>query len=139
LKYLDIKILSGTYTADMITHFDLADNELEFLHPSLTALAPNIEKLDLSKNQLVKMVQKHKVLFEQLFISLRNLKRINLSSNDLSTIPTKMFTGNHNLQFIDLSWNQLEQVTFTLSHLVNLKVLLLQNNKIKDFDVLSNE
>ncbi|XP_060571583.1 protein artichoke-like [Ruditapes philippinarum] len=137
LKYLDIKILSDTYTFDMITRFDLAENELEFLHPSLTASVPNIEKLDLSKNQLFKMVQGHKLLFSQLLLSLRHLKRINLSSNDLSTIPTKMFIKSHNLQFIDLSWNQMEQVTFTLSHLEKLKVLLLQNNKIKDFDVLS--
>jgi Leucine-rich repeat (LRR) protein len=137
LKYVDIKIHSDTYTADMITRFDLAENELEFLHPSLAAMVPNIEKLDISKNQLFKMAHGHKMLFAQLLLSLRHLKRINLSSNYLSTIPTKMFTGNHNLQFIDLSWNQLEQVTFTLSHLVNLKVLLLQNNKIKYFDVLS--
>ncbi|XP_060605142.1 toll-like receptor 3 [Ruditapes philippinarum] len=121
----------------MITHFDLAENELEFLHPSLAAMMPNIEKLDLSKNQLFKMAQGHKVLFAQLLLSLRHLKIINLSSNYLSTIPTKMFIKSHNLQFIDLSWNGLEQVTFTLSHLINLEVLLLRNNKIKDFDVLS--
>jgi hypothetical protein len=40
-KCLDLKILRGTYAADMITHFDLAENELEFLHRSLTAWMPN--------------------------------------------------------------------------------------------------
>ncbi|XP_045170933.2 toll-like receptor 1 [Mercenaria mercenaria] len=137
IKYLDIQMQCNIYAAFTFKHIDLAENGLEFLHPSMTACFPNLERIDLSRNQLYKMVQEHHMFFKQLYVSLHHLKMIKLSTNFLTSIPKDTFIQNYDLEKIDLSHNNLGQVTFTLQHLKKLKVLDLRNNRIKILNGIS--
>ncbi|XP_045202891.2 toll-like receptor 4 isoform X2 [Mercenaria mercenaria] len=137
VKYLDVDVQCNIHAAPTIKRFDLAQNGLEFLHPSIPACFPNLEKVDLSSNQLYKMFQEHYLLFEQLPNSLRRLRMINLSTNFLTSIPEDIFIQNHDLEIIDLSHNELDQVTFTLRNLEKLAVLDLQYNRIKILNGMS--
>ncbi|XP_045215711.2 toll-like receptor 4 [Mercenaria mercenaria] len=139
LNRLDVQIYCGNHTANRITIFDLAENNLEFLHPSILSFMPRIERLDLSNNLLNKMMDESDILFENLFSSLLQLKSISLSANNLLAIPKNMFVKNFNLETIDLSSNSISQVTFTLSHAEKLKLLDLRNNEINVIDETSIE
>ncbi|XP_045180593.2 uncharacterized protein LOC123539877 [Mercenaria mercenaria] len=76
------------------------------------------------------MANRNSTLFGHLIAFYPNLKKLKLSSNRLTMIPKQMFNTNKNLEEIELSSNLLTQVTFRLEHLVNLKILSLQNNRI---------
>lgn len=62
-----------------------------------------IENLDLSKNSLVE-------IHPRAFWKQKNLLKINLSFNKLSTINEKLFAENTELEFLDVSNNNLEQL-----------------------------
>ncbi|XP_045215724.2 toll-like receptor 10 [Mercenaria mercenaria] len=136
---LDVQIYCGNHTANRITMIDLAENNLEFLHPSILSFMPRIETLDLSNNLLNKMMDESDILFENLLSSLLQLKSISLSANNLLAIPKNMFVKNVDLETVDLSSNSISQVTFTLSHAKKLKFLDLRNNEIKFIDETSIE
>ncbi|XP_045173899.2 toll-like receptor 5 [Mercenaria mercenaria] len=134
LNRLDAKFHCGNYTVYTIKHFDIAENNLEFLHPSIVSCMPNIEILDLSNNLMYRMVAENVSLFEKLFISLRHLKSITLSANKLRYIPRKLFENNLELLSVDFSVNFISQVTFSVDKLNHLKVLDLRSNIIKILD-----
>ncbi|XP_060560331.1 toll-like receptor 4 [Ruditapes philippinarum] len=137
IKHLDLKMECSRHKIVTIKHINAAGNQMEFLHPSILGCTPNLEKLDLSNNKLHKMAKENHLLFQQLFQSLSRLISINLSFNRLQVIPENLFTENRDLELIDFSHNELEQVTFTLKHLYKLKVLNLQYNRIKILSSLS--
>ncbi|XP_060554647.1 uncharacterized protein LOC132715632 [Ruditapes philippinarum] len=137
VKHLDLKMECSRNKVNTIKHINAAENLMEFLHPSILGCTPNIEALDLSNNKLHKMAKENHLLFQQLFQSISSLISINLSFNGLKVIPENLFTENRDLELIDFSHNELEQVTFTLKHLYKLKVLNLQYNRIKLLSSLS--
>lgn len=137
IKSLDVKVLCGNNTLPSLHNIDLAQNGLEFIHPSVFSCSPNLESLDLSMNNLYRMSNKDFLLFEQLLFSLRYLKVVSLSFNNLQLIPEKFFQANGELEEIDLSNNQLKRISFTIPNESRLEVLNLQNNHIKTLDEIS--
>jgi hypothetical protein len=137
VKYLDLRVDCLSHKAVTIKHINAAGNQIEFLHPSAFECFPNLVKLDLSINKLYKMAKEKHPLFQQLFLSLSRLKILKLSFNRLEVIPEKLFSENRDLELLDFSHNELEQVTFTLEYLYKLKVLNLQFNRIKILNSLS--
>ena len=131
LKHLDLSVNCNNHVAGTVKHIDIAGNGLDFLHPTLLSCLPNLNILDMSNNQLFQMQLIHPELFLELLYSAHRLKVIKMSSNFLKSLPRDMFIENNELEAIDLSHNDLDQVTFALSHVENLKALNLRNNKIK--------
>lgn len=64
---------------------------------------------------------------------LRNLKKLVLTNNNITTIEADVFEGMTNLEYLDVSNNGLTSID--ISMLPNLKVLILNNNDLKSLDV----
>ena len=137
LKWFDLKIdFSKPWAATALEEVDISHNGMQFVNPIGRKFAPNLKIINLSFNQLHEMSKNNLTLFESLFHSLLRLQVISLSNNGLITIPVNIFKDNFDLKTIDLSENNLEQVTFSLSHLRKLELLDLQGNVIH---ILSQE
>lgn len=115
----------------------LSFNLLEFVSPDLTKCIPNVEYLDVGSNFLYKMSRDNSSLFEKVFWSLKQLRYINLSENELNTLPMKTFSKNNKLEYIDLSHNRLSTIDFSLSSTTNLRILNLSSNWFSTVDVSS--
>ncbi|XP_045205668.2 toll-like receptor 4 [Mercenaria mercenaria] len=137
LKRMDVRLICDTFDLPSVQSFDIADNGMEFVHPKSLSCFRNLRSLDLSKNQLFKMVDENSALFQNLFQGLNYLKVLRMSANGLHNIPNYLFQNSQSIEEIDLSDNTLDQVTFILRDLENLKVLDLQGNNIHLLDPLS--
>jgi hypothetical protein len=137
LKYLDLVVDCKNFSLNSIISLDLSANGLQFLHPSVLFCIPNITHIDLSNNELNIMASIDFRQFQDIFMGLEYLQEINLSGNNLITIPWNLFQNNHNLELIDLSYNGLTQITFALEHAYMLHTLLLHNNYIQVLDTKS--
>ncbi|XP_060600918.1 toll-like receptor 4 [Ruditapes philippinarum] len=137
LRWLDVNVICENFKFSSFSRMDLSENGMQFLHPNLLSCFPNLQKLDLSSNQLVKMSRENIGLFETLFSGLRYLKKVNMSKNSLNTLPKKIFENNRNIEIIDLSGNLLDQVHITLAKLSRLTMLNLYGNNIHVLDQMS--
>ncbi|XP_053400757.1 toll-like receptor Tollo [Mercenaria mercenaria] len=109
---------------------EMYENSMEFIHPSLLAIVPNLQSLDLSDNFINAMAVENFTLFETLLKPLKQLKTVYLSNDGLRRLPSTFFEGNMHLEVIDLSSNWLKHVTFNLGTLKHLRELNLCNNNI---------
>ena len=116
----------------MIKLLNLSYNRIENLHPDAFTLLPSLNVIDLSNNQLYKM-HHFKNIFLTLFQHNQNLTRIDLSFNKLPFLPRSMFVSNTKLQELHLSNNFFHEITFNITHLLNLIILDLRFNLIKSF------
>src|SRR5690554_5970839 len=66
-----------------------------------------------------------------------NLETLILSNNALDSSSISSLQRLTNLRYLDLEWNQIEQIT-PLRNLTNLNYLDISNNKIKDFTPLKD-
>jgi Leucine-rich repeat (LRR) protein len=137
LRWLDVNVICDNFKFSSFSRMDLSENGMQFLHPIILSCFPNLQTLDLSSNELVKMSRGSLGLFETLFSGLRYLKNINMSKNSLNKLPMKIFENNRNIEIIDLSGNLLDQVHITLTDLSRLSVLNLYGNNIHVLDQMS--
>lgn len=137
LKRLNVKTICSNFTFSSFELFDISNNGMEYLHPSMLHCMPNLRSIDLSKNQLHTMVAEASELFGSMFSDLVNLTYISLAANDLQNIPMPLFAKCKNVEVIDLSSNKLTQVTVTLSDLENLQTLDLSQNNIRILSSMS--
>ena len=100
------------------TQLDLARLNLSTF-PPLEKLAPHLEKLDLSCNQILELPDS--------IGTLQNLKRLLLFQNQLSSLP-ESFGNLQNLQMLFLNLNQLSSLPESFGNLQNLTTLWIQNN-----------
>ncbi|KAE8625220.1 hypothetical protein XENTR_v10006199 [Xenopus tropicalis] len=96
-----------------------ASNKIKVLHKLDTAYQWNLKILDISRNEIRRIVLINNTL--------TNLQFLNLSSNLLWTVPTNM---PYNMHTVDLSNNSLTQILpGTLARMPKLQKLLLHNNR----------
>jgi Leucine-rich repeat (LRR) protein len=134
IKYADIRMTCNIYKSKTLKLLDISGNGLELLHPSITSCTPNLESLDLSRNDIYRMFIYNVEQSVELVANVKNLRNINLSQNNITVVPYQLFTNNYKLESIDLSNNRLENVHFDLQHLRNLKMIDISKNNIHYLD-----
>ncbi|XP_071175259.1 toll-like receptor 4 [Mytilus edulis] len=100
---------------------------------NLTWISLNISSvvtLDLKHNRLRHYLENNSYLITQT----SKLENIYLAHNQIYQLNTEIFKGQPYLKHIDLSFNILSNISFDPSHLENLQILNLTNNKIKFFN-----
>ena len=129
---------------------DLSNNKIlstDFLNSEHTN---NIQEIDLSNNQissidnstwkcssLKKLNLSSNKISTIKFKSLTNLKYLDLSHNQLSLLESKVFSTLNNLTWLDLQWQQSSKLTikqYAFSWLNKLENLYLQDNKIENLE-----
>ena len=116
-----------------LRYVNISSNRIETVGPNVFRSLHKLTKLDLSNNRLSKCTS-----FSETFtVLLRhnvNLQELNMAKNGLDSLPRDTFARNRRLRYLDLSDNKLENIMFDISHLDNLTVLYLRNNKIEYLD-----
>ena len=113
-----------------VTVIDLRDKGLTLIPQELIEYCPNLQRLDLSGNQIQ--------FIPDAIGNLVNLQELNLSVNQIKVIPNAI--GNLvNLQRLCLRLNQIQAIPDVIGNLVNLQELALSCNEIKGIpDVIGN-
>ncbi|KAI6235007.1 Leucine-rich repeat neuronal protein 1 [Aphelenchoides besseyi] len=101
----------------------LTNNNLLSINEHILRFTPNLEFLDLSQNQLISVQSSS-------FFSARRLIELNLSNNRLQRFDYDSFVPLHQLQTLDLSFNNFSEVPVGLSQIVGLRVLNFSGNPI---------
>lgn len=128
LRWLNVSATLHSTTARSFEWGDAAYNRIEYISPKLLAPSVNIKHLDFSYNNLHVMQQRYPRQFEVLFHAQEKIECLNISGNGLDDIPVGMFLRNRNLIRLDLSNNKLEDITFEIRHLEELRSLNLAVN-----------
>ncbi|KAM9312166.1 platelet glycoprotein Ib alpha chain [Gastrophryne carolinensis] len=125
--------------------------ELDLLNNSLTAfqadLALMLEDLNLAQNSLNTFPELSRLsrltnldlsnnqiatIPDSAFKGLGNLKILNLKKNKINSLPEQVFDSLDNLNLLDLSYNQLQQLPeHLISNLGHLEKFYLNGNKLK--------
>ncbi|XP_030256607.1 toll-like receptor 13 isoform X2 [Sparus aurata] len=107
-----------------LTRLSLLKNEITELPPKVFSALTQLEQLFLQFNLL-------KYITKKPFSKLRRLTKLNLSLNIIDFIEEGSFEDLTRLSYVDLSGNRIKRLTPPiLSGLVNLKILVLYNNRL---------
>ena len=117
-----------------IQYIDLSFNGMEAISPKLFSNMLQLTNVDLSMNKLFNMGQNS---FSELFAQNLLLEEVNLSGNNLYEIPVNMFAHNRAIEYLDLSSNALQQISFEIKQLLNLSELKMSKNLITYLDAAS--
>lgn len=123
-----------------IQFLNLSHNRIENLHRFALIMLPTLKAIDLSNNNLSNTHQFEHLYdnpFYALFRKNKKLNMIDMSFNKLTVLPTDTFICNNDLQQLYLSNNFIREITFNISHLINLTTLDLRFNSIKAFNETS--
>lgn len=120
-----------------LEEIDLAENKFTTISFDASTKLNKLQKLYLYVNQIT--------LTPNMFIGLKNLKALGLSSNGITQIPLGAFNGLANLEVLQLDSNKLTTLTPGIFNgLTSLRILNLRGNKDlkyidpKTFEELSN-
>ena len=131
LPNFDVKL----YNTHLET-IDLQHNKMESINKDAFRYLLSLQSLDLSHNNFGQS-QDMSDTFSALFSRNENLTVIDLSANGLTSLPGTTFATNTDLRKLLLADNLLDQLTFNISHLVDLVVLDLRRNSIKSLNKVS--
>ena len=120
--------LTGRIFSSNLTHADYSNNFISDIDPQFFDNA-NLSHLDFSNNFLGEKIDKEgrlHVLQDQVFLSY-----LSLAKNRIHSIPKLLFDNLTHLTELDLSGNNIQSMTFSLTNLIKLEFIHLQNNRIK--------
>ena len=120
--------LEGEMFGNKTTFLDYSSNFISYIHPLFFKDA-NLTHLNLSNNYLGNQLATNES--SQLLQDQTWLVNLSLSNNNIFRIPRGFFDRWQQLELLDLSDNQLEEVAFDLKKLRNLKEFSLSNNRLK--------
>ena len=90
-----------------------------------------VNSLLLSGNKLGEQLAGEKG--DHVFQYFKDLVKLDLSSNDIKTLPFTIFENTTGLEYLNLSKNALLVITFKISHMKHLKLLDLSENLLTQF------
>ncbi|CAL1548152.1 unnamed protein product [Lymnaea stagnalis] len=116
------------------------------IRPAFFKYFPSLLTLNLEGNNLADLFEKNAHGNFSLFEDLSNLTSLDLSENQLRSLPRDMFKGLDNLEILNLQGNSMWNFTVSISHMRKLKLLNLSRSEITHFpldirhhiDTLSN-
>jgi len=111
---------------------DVSENKIEYVTPSFVESLIHLKTLILSRNRLFRMQYKKETV--ELLKPLRELRYLDISSNNLSFIPLNMFSTNKKLKTLQIGFNEFTTIMFDISPLRNLVLLDLQSNEIQSIE-----
>ena len=110
---------------------DLSDNRLTKITPRMlnSSLSKGLilGKLLLARNQLGKHIASN---VEDTFSKFGDLRTLDLSYNEIKTLPKSAFSTLRKLEYLNLSGNFLDWIEFKMRHLTSLITVDLSNNRI---------
>lgn len=121
--------LHGT-TKYSLSNLNFSYSGLEYFSPEALSPSENLEIFDLSNNKLGVMQVKYRADFEALFQNNMKLLYLNLSHNSLSAIPENTFLNNKLLRVLDISFNNIKILDFSVTQLQNMEKLVATYNSI---------
>ncbi|XP_045206183.2 toll-like receptor 6 [Mercenaria mercenaria] len=130
MKWLNMTVQLHQTTKQSISEINISYNGLEYISPSVLQPSVNMRILDFSHNELHVMQEKYTEEFERLFWALTKLYYLNISHNSLSNLPMQMFKKSRSLKILDISYNRVSSLHFSIKHLGNLEKLIARHNKI---------
>eukprot|EP00833_Pecoramyces_ruminatium_P010041 jgi/Orpsp1_1/1184073/evm.model.c7180000087893.1 len=104
---------------------DLHLNMYTPIFPMNINLNSPIEKIDLRDNYIT--------TFPSQLLKLPNLKELDLSNNNLNSIPYGLINSLPNLKNLNLESNNIHEIPETINTLNNIEEISLRNNKIEKF------
>ena len=129
LYYLGRQFIEGK----QLKHLDLSNNFCTYIAVDFFDAAPNLETVDLSHNILGRILSNHTV--GKIFKSLKVAKTLDLSDNNIASLPEKFFAHLHSLEILNLSSNQLTEFKIAGDSFHNLRQLDLHSNQLTTFPV----
>ena len=90
-----------------------------------------VESLILSDNQLGKQMGERG---DKIFKIFRNLTKLDLTSNNILTLPPSTFENLSKLEYLNLSKNSLLNIEFKISHMKKLELLDLSENLLSQLN-----
>lgn len=116
-----------------LTNFNISGNHLPNALKVIETLGSLITTSDVSSNS-IGMINAHT------FEKFDNLKYLNLSRTNISNFGFQTFFHQRKLETLDISYNQLKVVDFTLllRNFINLKTLNLEGNDLTEVKTLTN-
>lgn len=145
------------FTIENIKQINLADNQISEITGHNFKSLMNIEKVDISYNQLFAIshdrityskcknlnIKGNKLIkFPASISDTHTLEKLDLSENKISSIDDNAFDGLENLIELDLSFNELTYLPTSIGKLTKLKRLNLSGNRIgslpKEFENLTS-
>lgn len=146
LKNNSLKELPTTvFTLESLKSLNLADNQIKDLGSHFFSNLLDIEKVDISYNQLstipaerisypkCKIINLKGNKLQKFPVALSDavtLEKLDLSENKINSIDDEAFDKLENLIELDLSFNELQYLPTSIGKLRNLKKLNLSGNKI---------
>ncbi|XP_031636144.1 leucine-rich repeats and immunoglobulin-like domains protein 2, partial [Contarinia nasturtii] len=116
-----------------LKYFNISGLHLENTSKLLALLGPSLQKLDISAN-FVGALNAHT------FETFENLQVLNVSQTNLSNFGFETFYHQRKLSQLDLSYNQLKKVNFTLlfRNFKELKTLNLEGNDLVELNTVTH-
>ena len=121
------------FAIQCLLYIDLSWNSIQIINTGAIKFSANLEKVDLSHNQLGS-INSNETNLGTLFHYNDKLTVIGLAGNGLATIPVETLALNPKLTNINLLRNLFSQIHFKISHLIHLEILDLRHNNIKFLD-----
>ena len=131
LRMINMTVTLSKHLQDNFVELDVSENLLQYISPETLHPSRNLVKLNLSSNQLSHMQTHYVSHFVDLFFKLTKLRDLYMARNGLTNLPENMFIANTQLEYLDLSNNRLDSITFKLKYLAKFRFLDLSNNEVK--------
>ena len=108
---------------------DISYNQFKDLPPHVFNYTTGLKHLNLGGNQVKGYLERT----DTKMVMLKNLTHLYLSELYLSKVPTRFLSGLPNLQYLDLSWNNLTNFNLgSISEIYSLKEITLSHNFISN-------
>ena len=116
-----------------LKHLDLSNNFCSYIAKDFFDVAPNLETVNLSHNNLGPILSHYRE--EQTFKSLNATRTLDLADNHIACLPEEIFAHLVSIENLNLSSNQLTEFKSSREYFRNLIQLDLHNNQLTTLPV----
>ncbi|XP_052784832.1 carboxypeptidase N subunit 2-like [Mya arenaria] len=137
LEFINISVPDmSDVMRESLSWIDISANQIEYLSPGLFSPSVNLQHLNISYNNLGKMLTIHTQDFETFLMNNNELRFLGLSGNNINKLPFLTLQNKSKLVDLDLSDNKLVDLNFNVDDLKSLRTLNLSKNMMKSLSVV---